>query len=111
MSEISGRTFLSACLSGDAFLTDIDDWVQAWHEGSAGQEVEDLDEFLGFDDEEGAIWAERPESLRFIVAAHRRHVPLVHVMSEQEDWALAARAGDEKDAKAVVAWLRQTGRL
>jgi hypothetical protein len=111
MSDAGGRTFLSACLSGDAFLSDIDDWVQAWHQGTAGQNINDLDEFLGFTEEEGAIWAERPESLRFIVAAHRRNVPLIHVMAEQEDWALAARAGNDQDAKEVVAWLRQTGRL
>lgn len=111
MSDAGGQTFLSACLSGDAFLTDIDDWVQRWHEGTAGQQVDDLDEFLGFTEEDGAIWAERPESLRFIVAAHRRGVPLVHVMAEQDDWAMAARAGDEEAAKEVVSWLRQTGRL
>lgn len=66
------RTFVDACLHGEALLTDVDDWIAEWHASGSGRS---LDAFLGFSSEEGALFAERPESLRFIVAAHLRRGP------------------------------------
>lgn len=105
----NGReTFVSACLSGSALLDDVDDWVEDWHESPRGLS---LDEFLGFTDEEGALWAERPESLRFIVAAHRYGTPVGNILQSRDDFALAARASDSAVATAVLGWLRETHRL
>ena len=102
------ETFVSACLSGTALLDDVDDWVEAWHE--TPDEVS-LDEYLGFSDEEGALWAELPESLRFIIAAHRYRKSVKTILQSRDDFALAARAGDSEKATAVLDWLRQHNRL
>jgi hypothetical protein len=107
MSDVR-ETFVSACLSGTALLDDVDDWVDAWHE-APGEAT--LDDFLGFTPEEGALWAERPESLRFIVAAHRYSTPVTTILQSRDDFALAARAGDSVKATAVLNWLRHTGRV
>ncbi|MDP8932369.1 MAG: hypothetical protein M3O70_28420 [Actinomycetota bacterium] len=107
MSENSA-TFVSACLSGSALLEDVDDWVDAWHESTTAQ---NLDDYLGFTEDEGALWAERPEALRFIVAAHRYSTPVATILESRDDFALAARASDSTKATAVLEWLRQTGRL
>ncbi|MNI91290.1 hypothetical protein HAV21_11030 [Paenarthrobacter sp. MSM-2-10-13] len=101
-------TFISACLSGTALLDDVDDWVEEWHESPQDMS---LDDFLGFSHEEGALWAERPESLRFIVAAHRYGKPVQTILLSRDDFALAARASDSAEATAVLGWLRQTNRL
>src|SRR6478609_2243589 len=107
MSEMS-QTFVGACLAGSAFLEDVDDWVDGWHESDSEAS---LDEYLGFTESEGALWAERPESLRFIVAAHRYNAPVATVLESRDDFALAARAGGSDKAAAVLDWLRKTGRV
>lgn len=105
----SDQTFIHACLQGSAMLEDIDDWVERWHEG-AGSNM-DLDTFLGFTAEEGSLWAERPEALRFVVAAHRYGRPVAELMASRDEFALAARSKAPEDAAAVVEWLRSTNRL
>jgi hypothetical protein len=107
MSDVR-ETFISACLSGSALLEDVDAWVEDWHEAPADLS---LDEFLGFTHDEGKLWAERPESLRFIVAAHRYGTPVEIILQGRDDFALAARATDSAAATAVLGWLRETHRL
>lgn len=100
---------MSLLLSGDAFLDDIDDWVDRWHDGEPGEEIWD---YLGLTESEWMLWVERPESLRFIVAAREREQPLERLLSEHADQELvAARANDAAEARAVTEWLRSTGRL
>ena len=107
MSEHQG-TFVSACLSGSALLEDVDQWVADWHESDSQAS---LDEHLGFTESEGALWAERPESLRFIVAAHRYATPVETILVSRDNFALAARSTDSAEATAVLDWLRRTNRV
>lgn len=102
------KTFVNECLSGRALLEDVDDWIDEWHDSDTDLS---LDSFLGFTDDEGTLFAERPEALRFIVAARRQRIPVAKVLATRDDYALAARAGDSERASAVLAWLRHTGRF
>lgn len=102
------KTFVDACLSGQALLDDVDDWIDEWHDSDTDHS---LDSFLGFSNDEGSLFAERPEALRFIVAARRQQVPVANVLASRDNFALAARAGDSEQASAVLAWLRETGRI
>lgn len=108
MSSTS-ETFVHACLQGSAMLEDVDDWVERWHEGEG--DTLDLDTFLGFTTDEGALWAERPEALRFVIAAHRYGRSVTELMASRDEFALAARSKAPEDAAAVVDWLRSTRRL
>ncbi|MGY0388185.1 hypothetical protein ACWZJV_14550 [Nocardioides sp. WG-D5] len=101
-------TFVDACLSGDALLEDVDDWVDQWHEADVDAT---LDEYLGFTDDEGALWAEKPQALRFIVAAHRHQTPVAQILTGRDDYALAARSNAEGKAEEVLDWLRETNQL
>jgi len=101
-------TFVDTCLSGHALLGDVDDWIDQWHDSDTSLS---LDSFLGFTADEVSIFAERPEALRFIVAARRQKVPVAKVLATRDNYALAARAGDSEKAAAVLEWLRKTGRL
>jgi hypothetical protein len=105
---MSERTFVDRCIEGIAFLTDIDDFVDAWHDGDYNQPIWD---FLGMKENEYELWVERPESLRFIVAAHRQHVAVGDVLQARGPNLIAARADNPDDADRVIKWLRQTGRL
>ena len=66
----SNLTFIEAALSGNALLDDIDDWVERWH---SGDQKKTLDQYLGFTESEGAMWASNPASLRLIIAAHHQN--------------------------------------
>lgn len=102
--------FITACVNGRSHLRKIDDYIDAWHEGKAGQNLE-LHEFLGMTAEEYAIWVERPEVLSFIVIAHRLHKPVAEVIVEAEHQPMAARAASASEARQLHDWLLATHRL
>lgn len=106
MSE--DQTFVHACLVGSALLGDVDDWVDRWHRGEG---PDDLNAYLGFTPDEGKLWAEQPEALRFVIAAHRYETSVANLLEGRDSFALAARAGAPEDAKAVHEWLRARGRI
>lgn len=103
-------TFLDACLSGDAIISDVDDWVDRWHDAGGAPEghKQSLAEFLGLNPEEYALWVERPESLRFALASRKGRVAQI---SGVQELALAARAANDTEAVGVMDWLRKTGRI
>ena len=104
----SQQTFVERCLAGDADLSEIDQYVDIWHKGLDPRELHD---FLGLRWEEYQLWVERPESLPFILASRKYHIPLSDALKPSEGFAAAARAGTPAEAGRVLAWLKQTGRL
>jgi hypothetical protein len=102
-------TFVDRALQGRATLDDIDDFVDAWHEGDDPRE---LHEFLGLTWDEYALWGEQPDALRYILAARWRDVPVAALLRDYaSDLEPAmARARDETEAREVLAWLEQIGR-
>ncbi|HXN37229.1 MAG TPA: hypothetical protein VN892_04270 [Solirubrobacteraceae bacterium] len=103
------ETYLEQVLDGEAIWTDIEDFVGAWHDGNGlGQELHD---YLGMTWNEYALWVERPDALRAIIASHELEEPLEELLERSDDKAVAARGLTQEDAKAVREWLRQTGRL
>ncbi len=67
------KTFIELCLEGRADLSDIDDYIEAWHttKGDAS-----LHQFLGMTDSEYSLWVEKPDSLRFILLSRRFDIPV-----------------------------------
>lgn len=65
------KTYVDACLDGDARPDDVDDCVDAWHDDAPGSENLSLAEFLGFTSEEYARWARDGAALQEILD-HRR---------------------------------------
>jgi hypothetical protein len=70
-------SFMGKCLAGEASPSDIDDFVDQWHEGSGEGS---LRAFLGFTKEEYALWVEQPQSLDIILFARMRHLNLRDVV-------------------------------
>lgn len=104
-------TFVDACLRGEAFTQDVDDWVDTWHDAEFEDPKPSLDEFLGFSSSEGALWVEKPEALSMIVAAHKLGVPVGDLLVGQSSYALAARSASPEDADSVLRWLVAHGRI
>jgi hypothetical protein len=104
-------TFVDACLQGKAFLSDIDDWVEKWHEAEFSGYEPTLDEYLGFTSDEGKLWVEKPASIGAIIAAHRSRVPVHQILRSQASYALAARSVSPEDANDVLTWLLDRGRI
>lgn len=103
------EAYLEQVLEGTALWTDIDDFVEAWHDGGGfGQELHD---YLGLKWNEYALWVERPNTLRAIIAAHELDEPLEELLQRSDDHAVAARSLSPEDAQEVRGWLQRTGRL
>ncbi|GAB3072971.1 MULTISPECIES: hypothetical protein [Corynebacterium] len=65
------KTYVEACLEGDAYLDEVDNWVDAWHDDAPGSENLSLEEFLGFTAEEYARWARNGAALQEILENRR----------------------------------------
>ena len=61
-------TFITSCLNGEVLVEDIDDFVEAWHEGREGANQE-LHEYLGMSWEEYSIWP-RPHQFYLSLFLH-----------------------------------------
>ncbi len=59
------QTFIEECLSGNASLEEIDDYISMWHEDE-NNELE-LHEYLGLTLEEYSLWVENPSFLKLIL--------------------------------------------
>jgi hypothetical protein len=110
MSET--KRFVDLALAGEILDPDveIDDAIAAWHESDAKV---DLSEWLGFTDDEYALFVEKPGFLRAILMSRRSGVSLRDAVEIANDGAvkLAARGVPPEDIPKIRKWLEQTGRL
>ena len=101
------KPFIDKCISGEAFLDEIDDYVDTWHD-DVSESIE-LNEYLGMTMREYALWITTPSILASIVDARRRG----HSLEEAPDeiHALAARASSHREAHSIMEWLKTIGKL
>ena len=102
-------SFIDVCISGDAFLDEVDDYVDAWHDDNTLEAVE-LYEYLGMTWQEYSLWITNPNILGSIVNARRKGLSLESAPA-QEIHALAARASSKEEAQRVMSWLKRIGKL
>ncbi|MBF8720963.1 hypothetical protein [Pseudomonas guariconensis] len=102
-------SFVEQCLEGSVLEQEIDQFVEAWHEGREGADME-LHEYLGMTWEEYQLWATTPSVLPFVLTARKRGTTLEQELA-QDRFAMAARASSEGEATRVEAWLRSIGRI
>ena len=101
-------TFVEQCLEGLVDASDIDDFIDQWHEGGSGCSIE---QYLGFTPEEYACWVEEPWSLRSILHSRKTGKPLHECLQWARAENVAARAATLEEADALEKWLRRTGRI
>lgn len=101
--------FVELCLKGDVLEEEIDQFIEAWHEGHEGANLE-LHEYLGMRWEEYQLWSTTPSVLPFVLAAHKFGTSLEYQLA-QDKFAIAARARSVSEATKVEAWLRSIGKI
>lgn len=102
-------SFIEKCISGDAFLDEIDDYIDVWHDDNTLEDIE-LYEYLGMTWQEYSLWVINPNILGLIVDTRRRGQTLENAPT-QEIQALAARASSKEEAQRVMNWLQRIGKL
>jgi hypothetical protein len=103
----SEDTFVDLCLKGEVLAEEIDDFVDAWHEGGTGKP---LYAFLGMTREEYGLWVEKPAALSIILEARKRGGQISDFRA-LADFRMAARAVSEEDIEDLVEWLKRTRRI
>jgi hypothetical protein len=106
-------SYMEQLLRGDVLLEDIDNFIDVWHDAPNDAKIASLslEEFLGMSADEYRLWVERPESLRFIAAAHRYQQPVSAILGKEDRYGLAARAEDQGEAHELLRWLIERGRV
>lgn len=102
------KTFIDQCLSGDVLPSEIDDFVDRWHEHDTG--VSSLHDYLGMTWEEYSYWVEKPTSLPYILFAHRKSISFQEALEAASNYSVAARSG-ALEANEIMLWLRKTDRI
>ncbi|WEK30780.1 MAG: hypothetical protein P0Y58_00905 [Candidatus Pseudomonas phytovorans] len=102
-------SFVELCLEGSVLEEEIERFVEDWHEGRQGLDME-LHEYLGMSWEEYQLWATTPSVLPFVLTARKRGITLDQELA-QDRHAMAARAGSIAEATKVEAWLRSVGKI
>jgi hypothetical protein len=107
------RPFMDLLLTGDVLQEQIDDFVSSWHEADPESDAasRSLHEYLGMSWDEYRLWGEHPESLRFIAAARKAARPLESVLLTASMLGVAARSRDQKEARDLLQWLIDRGRV
>ena len=100
--------FIEKVLAGDVLHTEVDDFVEEWHRAETN---ESLPQFLGFTDEEYAMWVEQPESIRSILFCRTHQTGLQEAFEWRDAHRVAARSQQSGDADELLRWLKKTGRL
>ena len=94
--------FIQDCLTGDALLDEIDDYVDNWHQGDSDLS---LHAYLGMSWEEYAAWLKSPDNLTYIVAAHKYNISYKDVMVQAA--TMAARSIDGSKMLEIRNWLNE----
>lgn len=86
---MSETTFIQQCLRGDALSSDVNDFVDAWHE--AGTDLP-LYAFLGMTHDEYKLWLEKPAALDLIISARQGNPVKIKIPTPEETDNLRAEA-------------------
>ena len=104
---MTAATFVEQCLEGVVDANAIDGFVVRWHGGEGGGS---LPNFLGFSDDEYALWVERPAFLPAILAAKRLGLLRELVPQATPIYVLLNPADPSADAIVVEAGPDPVGR-
>jgi len=68
MCEDHSTNFIALCLQGKTLPTEIDDYIDSWHENDSSKPLHD---FLGMTWKEYSLWVSNPDFLSHIITAHK----------------------------------------
>jgi len=92
--------FIDRCINGDALMSEIDDYIDQWHESDSDLPLYD---YLGMSKKEYALYLEDHAHLASIITAHKTKENIITIM--KQTLAVAARSNDASKAKSIQRWL------
>ena len=88
------KTYVQACLDGDANIFDLDDYIDYWHDNDTGVP---LREFLGLSPYEYQEWAKNSDSIfRAILRCRSEGIAYAEYERMSDRNRIAARSYDEE---------------
>lgn len=102
MSKKNTQAFFDLYCVGDALATDIDDFIDEWHDGDSDIS---LHEYLGMTHEEYKYWLENPSQLHWILICRRNGLALSRAVAPRE--SIAARNCDQRDLELLKAYAQK----
>lgn len=96
--------FISDCINGDALLSEIDDYIDLWHDSDTDLSLHD---YLGMTQKEYALYVEDEQYLATIVTAHKEGVNIKLVIESQT--AMSARSDNQAKSDRLQRWLKKEG--
>ena len=110
MSEKRTENFVELCLTGNALIEEVDDFVDQWHRDSGEIGLRD---FLGMLESEYSLWVNDPDVLPYIVLSRREKRPFVQVVNDNyyNNARLAARSDQGQKIRHLKEWLERHGYL
>lgn len=96
--------FILDCISGDALLSEIDDYIGNWHKSDTNLSLHD---YLGMTEKEYALFVEDEQYLATIVTAHKEGVNIRIMIQSQT--AMAARSDNHAKSARLERWLKNEG--
>ena len=98
--------FMTLALGGYVLPDEIDDFVDAWHDGDSENEIY---EFLGMTLDEYTLWASNADALPIIISARHRDIPLITAVNDNiaEVERIAARTDQSWKIASLRSWIEQ----
>jgi hypothetical protein len=96
--------FVTDCINGDALMSEINDYIERWHESDSNLELHD---YLGMTVKEYALFVDDENYLGIIITAHRNNTDIESLV--RAEMAIAARSDDASKARKLQKWLENEG--
>lgn len=96
--------FIHDAINGDALLSEIHDYIEAWHEGDS---LVALHDYLGMTEKEYALFVEDEAYLGLIVTAHRNGESIEAIMKSH--LSLVARSDDRSKSERLGRLIEREG--
>ena len=97
-------SFIIDCINGDALMSDVNDYIERWHESDSPVE---LHEYLGMSGKEYRLFVDDENYLGLIIKAHKDNIDIESLI--KNEMALAARSNDVSKARKIQKWLESQG--
>lgn len=96
--------FILNCINGDALLSEIDDYIDLWHESDSELSIH---EFLGMTKKEYSLFVDDEQYLASIITANKENIDIRVVIESQ--LAMAARSDSQAKSEKLLRWLKSEG--
>jgi hypothetical protein len=96
--------FISYCISGDALMSEVDDYIAEWHEGAQNINLHD---YLGMSKKEYALFVEDENYLGIIISAHKDNTNVASII--RAEMSMVARSDNPNKSKRMQKWLESEG--